>query len=189
MLKISNKIKRELDSACRVLDSGGVIAYPTEYCFGLGCDPRDETAVQRLLDIKARSAEQGVILIAASLDQVKLYANWSEISDPDAIMDSWPGPNTWVMPAHKSVSAMVRGKYESIAMRIPQHDFCLTLLTQYGHPIVSTSANRSGEKEHLLASTVKQDIGVECDYIIDLPVGGAQRASTIRDAITGTTLR
>jgi L-threonylcarbamoyladenylate synthase len=179
----------ELTRACEALKHGGVIAYPTEYCFGLGCDPRDGDAIHRLLTIKRRNVEQGVILIAGNLEQVELYADLGAVSNVTPVIESWPGPNTWVLPALEHVSSMVRGSHSSIAMRIPQHDFCLNLLHLFGHPIVSTSANRSGRKEHLSASTVRLDIGVECDYIVDLDVGGAKSASTIRDASTGITLR
>lgn len=185
----SNDSLDTIHTALAVLKAGGVIAYPTEYCFGLGCDPRNEEAVLRLLEIKRRKAEQGVILIAADLNQIACYANLDDIPERDAVVASWPGPNTWLLPARKDVPNFIKGRHATIAMRIPKHDFCLALLHAYGHPIVSTSANRSGEPEHLLAQTVKQDLGDDCDLVIDLPVGGAKQASTIRDAMTGAVLR
>ncbi len=178
-----------IQSAVAVLRNGGVIAYPTEYCFGLGCDPRNESAVLRLLEIKRRKAEQGVILIAADLNQINCYANFDDVSDQDLITATWPGPNTWLLPTREGVPEFIRGRHATIAMRIPQHDFCLALLAEFGHPIVSTSANRSGEPEHLVAETVEQDLGDECDLVVNFPVGGAKQASTIRDAMTGAVLR
>ena len=185
----NSDLQNQISLAVKTLSEGGVIAYPTEYCFGLGCDPRDSGAVQKILNIKRRSAEQGVILIAGSLSQIDEYADTQVLPDFDAVASTWPGPNTWLLPAKKTVPTWVRGKHSSIAMRIPDHAFCLSLLQAFGHPIVSTSANRSGEKEHLIAASVQRDMGVECDYIIDATVGGASSASTIRDAITGATLR
>lgn len=179
----------QIEHATEVLIAGGVIAYPTEYCFGLGCDPRNNAAVEKLLAIKRRKAEQGVILIAANLEQVGLYADLAALPKLEHVTSSWPGPNTWLLPALSSVPSNIRGRHTSVAMRIPAHQCCLDLLISYGHPIVSTSANRSGEKEHLSADSVRRDIGVECDFIIDAPVGGALRASVIRDALTGKTLR
>lgn len=179
----------ELNNAVSTLRAGGVIAYPTEYCFGLGCDPRNQQAVEKLLAIKRRSATQGVILIAGDIQQVSVYADLDRVPNLAAVTDSWPGPNTWLLPAYDAVPSFIRGQHQTIAMRIPEHDFCLAMLNQFSHPIVSTSANRSGEKEHLSAATVKRDMGVECDYIVDVAVGGADRASTIRDALTGSTLR
>ncbi|MCH2190129.1 MAG: threonylcarbamoyl-AMP synthase [Gammaproteobacteria bacterium] len=178
-----------VNTAVQVLHRGGVIAYPTEYCFGLGCDPRNRDAVERLLAIKRRKAEQGVILIAADLAQVGHYAELQYLKNKDLVLSTWPGPNTWLLPIKESVPDFIKGQHSSIAMRIPQHEFCLALLNEYGHPIVSTSANRSGEPEHLTASSVANDIGDECDLVIDLPVGGLKRASIIRDAVTGATIR
>lgn len=179
----------QIDLAVRSLSEGGVIAYPTEYCFGLGCDPRNSAALEKLLTIKRRKAEQGVILIAADLDQVQEYADIQQLQNIETIRSTWPGPNTWLLPAKPAVSELVRGEHLSIAMRIPDHALCLSLLNAFGHPIVSTSANRSGEKEHLEARTVKRDLGEECDYVIDAPVGGASSPSTIRDALSGAILR
>ena len=173
----------------KVLQQGGIIAYPTEYCFGLGCDPRDRQAVERLLQIKQRKVEQGVILIAGDSNQVSHYADLEQLVSKHEILASWPGPNTWLLPAHASVPDYIRGQHETIAMRIPDHQFCLALLNEFAHPIVSTSANRSGQPEHLVTCSVVADMGEDCDLIVDLPVGGATRASTIRDAITGSTLR
>jgi len=186
---LNPSLRQQVFRAARALREGGVIAYPTEYCFGLGCDPRDTAAMQKLLSIKRRQAEQGVILIAADLHQVGFYADLNSVADITRITLSWPGPTTWLLPALDGISTLVRGKHKSIAMRIPDHDFCLALLQEFGHPIVSTSANRSGEKEHLSAATCEDDLGVECDFIVDAPVGGATRASAIRDALTGHTLR
>lgn len=182
-------VQKHVNKASEVLQGGGIIAYPTEYCFGLGCDPRDSSAVERLLKIKQRKAEQGLILIAGDLSQVTQYAELESVPNIEQIAQTWPGPNTWLLPAKDHVPDHVRGKHTQIAMRIPDHEFCLLLLAQFNHPIVSTSANRSGQKEHLTASSLDIDMGVECDYIVNLPVGGQKRASSIRDSMTGKLLR
>lgn len=175
--------------AVTALRSGGVIAYPTEYCFGLGCDPRNIEAVARLLDIKQRKAEQGVILIAANIEQVSCYAELENLSSLRQITDSWPGPNTWVIPAKPAVSNWLRGMHTSIAMRISDHPVCLSLCREFDHPIVSTSANRHGQEALLTAVDVGQEFADQLDYIVDAPVGGATQASTIRDAISGQIFR
>jgi len=92
-------VQNSLDNAVGTLNDGGVIAYPTEFCFGLGCDPRDARALKKLLDIKQRKAEQGVILIAGALDQVEHYAEFASLPNAAEIKASWPGPNTWLLPA------------------------------------------------------------------------------------------
>ncbi len=182
-------IKEQVLNATRVLHAGGVIAYPTEYCFGLGCDPRNERAVDRLLSIKQRSREQGVILIAADFEQVQYLTDWSTIECQDEIRASWPGPNTWLLPAKPSVAPWVRGKHTSVAMRVPGHAVSVALCKQFGFPIVSTSANRHGSPALLDAQDVQNELGGELDYIFDFPVGGATSASTIRDALSGNYLR
>jgi L-threonylcarbamoyladenylate synthase len=179
----------QISNAVSALRSGGVIAYPTEYCFGLGCDPRDTDALGRLLKIKQRKKDQGVILIAADITQVAQYAEMRGLERFDQIENSWPGPNTWVLPAKESVSTWVRGKHSSIAMRVSSHACCLALCDEFGHPIVSTSANRHGQDALLTAADVIKEFGPELDFVVNAPVGDAAAASTIRDAISGEQLR
>ncbi|MGK0375237.1 MAG: L-threonylcarbamoyladenylate synthase [Arenicella sp.] len=182
-------MKVSLQQAVTALRDGGIIAYPTEYCFGFGCDPRNAQAVGRLLEIKQRKAEQGLILIAADLEQASVYANLNELERLKQITDSWPGPNTWLIPAKESVSHWIRGKHASVAMRISDHPICLSLCHEFGHAIVSTSANRHGQDALLCAADVSREFAQVLDYIVDAPVGSATQASRIRDAITGQQLR
>ena len=182
-------MKEILNKAVTVLRQGGVIAYPTEYCFGLGCDPRQVKAIQRILAIKQRQAQQGLILIAADLHQINFYAQTEGLERLPEIKASWPGPNTWLLPAKASVNEWLRGRHTSIAMRIPQHNFCLSLCTQFDHAIVSTSANRHGQADLINMQEVEDELGNEVDYIVDGSVGGAEKASTIRDAISGEICR
>ncbi|MFT6407193.1 MAG: L-threonylcarbamoyladenylate synthase [Arenicella sp.] len=178
-----------IQHAVAALRSGGVIAYPTEYCFGLGCDPRNTTALARLLKIKQRKKEQGVILIASTIEQISYYAELGDLVRLKEITDSWPGPNTWVLPAKDTVSNWVRGEHCSVAMRISDHAVCLSLCREFGHPIVSTSANRHGRDALLSAADIIEEFADELDYVIDASVGDATTASTIRDAITGQQFR
>lgn len=189
-MDITNSIKQ----AASVLKNGGVIAYPTEYCFGLGCDPQNHLAIERLLKIKQRQAEQGLILVASDVLQVDQYVEFSnstKISAPRKaqIKQSWPGPNTWILPARSDVSQWVRGQHEGVAMRISAHSICQALCEEFGGAIVSTSANRHGQPALLNADEVRADMQSELDFIIDAPVGGANKPSTIRNGLTGQLLR
>ena len=179
----------QIENAVIALRAGGVIAYPTEYCFGLGCDPRNVQALSRLLDIKQRKKEQGVILVAANTEQISEYADLSLLPNIDQVTASWPGPNTWVLPVRDSVSDWVRGKHTSIAMRVSAHDVCHSLCREFAHPIVSTSANRHGQQALLSAAEVCEEFNDELDFVVDLAVGDSSSASTIRDAMTGKRLR
>lgn len=183
-----------LSNAVKALQLGGVIAYPTEYCFGLGCDPQNIKAIEKLLKIKQRQKEQGVILIAANIEQVTDYAKLDVIPNFDSIKESWPGPNTWILPAQESVSNWVKGRHSSIAMRISAYDFCQQLCDEFGGAIVSTSANRHGQASKLDAHSVKLEFGDAVDYVCDIPIqfessADTPKASTIRDAMTGEILR
>ena len=183
------QIQQQLTEAVKVLRAGGVIAYPTEYCFGLGCDPRNQASVERLLQIKQRAATQGVILIAADLTQIEDYAELDALTRLAEIQASWPGPNTWLLPTKANVPTWVRGKHTTIAMRIPGHTLSRALCREFGHAIVSTSANRHGQPALLTTEGVVAELGDELDLVVDAPVGGSASASTIRDAISGQILR
>lgn len=195
----------DIKHAISVLQDGGVIAYPTEFCFGLGCDPANGSAIQRILEIKQRTVEQGVILIAANVLQVEEYAELNADSlaqdIKQEILASWPGPVTWLLPAKQHASTWIRGEHSSIAMRVTAHALSNELCSQFGGAIVSTSANRHGQPALTKAQAVVDELGSEVDYVIDSSVGVANskendndrtqdlKASQIRDAITGKRLR
>ncbi len=189
MTSSSEKIDHKLSLAISALNTGGVIAYPTEYCFGLGCDPDNDNAIEHLLKIKQRKADQGVILIASSIEQIERYVDLHASPIVDDILASWPGPNTWVLPAHKAVSPLVKGRHTGVAVRVTKNGVSQKLCAQYGGAIVSTSANRHGQSAILNAKSVIAEMGDELSYVIDETVGGAKSASTIRDGITGQQLR
>lgn len=179
----------DISNAASALRSGGVIAYPTEYCFGLGCDPRDDDSIERLLSIKQRSAQQGVILIASEVEHIARYVDLDSSDLLADILASWPGPNTWVLPALSDVSMYVRGRHKGVAVRVTQNPVCRALCSAFGGAIVSTSANRHGQPALLDATSVEQEMGGELDYIVHQRVGGALAASTIRDGLTGQKIR
>lgn len=181
------KIQRAAD----VLRAGGVIAYPTEHCFGLGCDPNNARAIQRILAIKRRAAEQGLIVIGLDEAQLGVYADFSALdsSQLQRVRATWPGPNTWLVPAHTDVSTLLRGQHQSIAVRLTANEICRDLLAEFGHAIVSTSANRHGEAALLEASEVTREMGREVDFVLEFAVGGAAAPSTIRDALSNQQLR
>lgn len=185
----SSQFGDAINQAIEFLRAGGVVAYPTEYCFGLGCDPNNVDAVKRLLSIKQRQREQGVILIAASSEQACDYVELDRSPIKSEILASWPGPNTWILPARDSVSEWVRGRHQGVAIRVPEHSICLQMCSQFESAIVSTSANRHGQPALLNASDVQAEMGVELDYVLDAPVGGALSASTIRDGLSGAQIR
>ncbi len=183
----------DLTNALHVLNTQGVIAYPTESVFGLGCDPDCDSAIQKILDLKKRPAFKGLILIAADIEQLKNYADFSLLTEAQlaAVSKTWPGPFTWIVPAKTTLSKLISGDFNSIAVRVSAHPVVQQLCTQFGKPIISTSANLSG----LEACTDNKQVAEMflnhplLDYIIEQPVSGLKNPSQIRDALSGKRLR
>lgn len=175
--------------AASIMRAGGVIAYPTEAVWGLGCDPLDAAAVGRILELKQRPATMGLILIAASMEQLEPWVAPVSQEIEARINATWPGPVTWVMPAQGWVPAWVHGGRGSLAVRVTAHEQSAALCRETGFPIVSTSANRSGHPPARSAIQVQRWFGDELDFILRGATGGRERPSEIRDAITGLPLR
>ncbi len=173
------------------LTSGNVIAYATEAVFGLGCDPDNQAAVLKLLNIKQRSVAKGLILIAADWSQLLPYVARDQLSESamQRVLASWPGPFTWVMPARASTPRWLTGNFDSLAVRVTAHPQVRDLCLAYGKPLVSTSANLSGAAPCRNVDEVRAQLGERVDYVLPGAVGGATNPSQIRDAITGKVLR
>ncbi|MET0231762.1 MAG: Sua5/YciO/YrdC/YwlC family protein, partial [Rhodanobacteraceae bacterium] len=156
-----------------------------------GCDPHDRSAFERLFAIKRRPPTQGVLLIAADLDQVLPYID--EAAVPAEAMrravETWPGPNTWIFPRAAGVPAWLAGAHAGIALRVTAHEPAAALCRAFGGALVSTSANRHGEPPARSAEEVETALGNEIDAILNAGVGGLERPTPIRDAMTGAVVR
>lgn len=175
------------DKAAQILKSGGVIAYPTEGVFGLGCLPSDDKAVQRLLAIKQRAPSKGLILLAASASQ---FDGW--ISLPAGISLPAPDPDepiTWIAPAGEKACYLIRGDNAGIAVRITTNPVALAICEAAGSPIVSTSANLSGQPVARNQFILRRQFGRLVDYVVPGPCGPSAGASEIRDILSGDVLR
>ncbi|QFI39639.1 threonylcarbamoyl-AMP synthase [Moritella marina ATCC 15381] len=180
-----------ISNAVTALKNQQVIAYPTEAVFGLGCDPMNETAVQRLLTIKQRPIEKGLILIAANLAQLEPYVDLSKLTAEqiDKIKQTWPGPATWVMPAKAQVPKWLTGKFDSIAVRVSAHSTVQKLCLAFGGPITSTSANLTGLTPCVTTAEVTAQLEPLLGAIVDETVGQLAQPTTITDAVTGKVYR
>lgn len=178
-----------LRRASKVVRNGGVIAYPTEAVYGLGCDPLEYAAVERILDIKQRDAAKGVILIASSIHQLLPFMAKLEPAVIKKLEASWPGPVTWVVPASPGLPAWLTGGRETIAVRVTAHPVAAALCTACDMALVSTSANRSGYPPARTAMEVRTHLGEGVDYILPGLVGGSAKPTEIREALTGKVLR
>lgn len=175
--------------ALRAVRHAGVIAYPTEAVWGLGCDPTNELALQRLLAIKRRDPDKGLILVAADMQQCsELLAPLSR-EQREKLSSSWPGPTTWLVPHHGLVHPLVHGRFSSVALRVSSHPLVEALCKAFGGPLVSTSANPQGRPPALNGMTVRRYFGGALDYVLEGSLGGSTRPSEIRDLATGQILR
>ncbi|MBK1701878.1 Sua5/YciO/YrdC/YwlC family protein [Thiococcus pfennigii] len=175
--------------AAAVIAAGGVLAYPTEAVYGLGCDPRDAAAVSRLLALKRRSVTKGLILIAADFVQLEPYVHRLAQARMDEILASWPGPNTWLLPARVETPGWLTGEHTTLAVRVTAHPIAAALCRCFGGAIVSTSANLSDRRPARTALEVRRRLAGAPDMILVGDCGGAERPSRIRDGATGRTLR
>ena len=176
-------------AVARAVRTGGLIAYPTEAVYGLGCDPRNERAVRRLLALKRRSPRKGLILIAADFTQLAPYLQSLTAADQIQLDATWPGPYTWLIPARPEVPRWLRGQFDTLAVRVTAHPLVAALCRACGHPLVSTSANFSGRPPARTALAVRRQLGEKIDALLPGPTGGAARPTEIRDLRTGRLMR
>lgn len=179
------------EQALSALQQGEVIAYPTEGVFGVGCDPDSPQAIQKLLMLKQRPVEKGLILIAASYQQLLPYIDESQLSQEqlETVKASWPGPYTWIMPASDKVSHWVSGQFDTIAVRVTDHPLVQKMCLALGKPLTSTSANLSGFPPCLTTQEVQAQLGDRLLVILHGETSGRDKPSEIRDAKTLKVLR
>lgn len=173
--------------AVSVLRAGGVIAYPTEAVWGLGCDPLQPQALQRLLALKARDPAKGLILIAAQMDQLVGFIEVPSRTALRRARETWPGPVTWVFPAGPLASPTLTGGRNTLAVRVSAHPVVQALCRACDHPLVSTSANRSGRSPARTRTELRLRFGSL--PLVPGALGGLERPTAIREAATGNYLR
>ncbi|MWN91186.1 L-threonylcarbamoyladenylate synthase type 1 TsaC [Gilliamella sp. Pra-s65] len=172
------------------LKNGEVIAYPTEAVFGLGCDPDCELAILKLLQLKHRSVDKGLILIASHYQQLIPYIDELAITNEQKqlALTNWPGPITWIFPKNKKTPYFLTGKFDSIAVRVTSHPLVCKLCDLYGKPIVSTSANLSNHEPCKTAIEVAKQFGQNFP-ILEGETGHRSQPSEIKDIKTGRIIR
>lgn len=176
-----------LRMAAGIVRAGGVVAYPTEGVFGLGCRPDDAAAVLRILEIKRRDPLQGLLLIAA--DEAQLDG-WIELPATHADLRSTPErPVTWIVPATAAVPGWIRGRHAGVAIRLTAHPVAAALCREAGLPLVSTSANVAGRPPARNALVLRRQFGALVDFVVPGRCGPAGGPSEIRDLATGRILR
>ncbi len=175
--------------AADCLRAGQVIAYPTEAVFGLGCDPLNESAVRKVLALKHRPAESGLILIGSSFAQFEPWIGEIPEAQLHVAHATWPGPVTWLFPRSPLASDFITGTHETIAIRVTAHPGCIELCEAFGGPIVSTSANPRSAPPARSAGEVEGYFGNFLGGILEGNLGGNENPSEIRDLRTGAAVR
>lgn len=176
-----------LRQAVRSLRNGGLLAYPTEAVWGLGCDPANEQALDRLLRLKQRPWQKGLILVAADWAQLQ---PWLALEQPPApLAPLWPGPVTALLPPAPGLSPLLTGQHHRIAVRISAHPPVRALCHAFGGALVSTSANRHGHPAPRTVFGVRQQLTGAGYAVYNAALGAATRPSRIIDPFSGEILR
>jgi len=179
----------QLRQAAETLKNGGVIAYPTEAVYGLGCQPFDQAAVSRVLDLKQRHPGKGLILISDKLSRLEPFLKPLSKTERSKLAKSWPGPNTWLIPVQDWVPAWLTGSHGTLAVRVTAHPVASGLCKLAGMPIVSTSANIAGHRPARTSLQVRRQFGDQLDAIVSGRTDSTANPSTIRDLKTGRVIR
>jgi len=174
--------------AVRQLAAGGIIAYPTDTVYGLGCDPLNGIAVLRLLELKHRSIDPGVILIASDITQLRPWLLPLSPAVKKRVTARRKEPLTWTLPCAPEIPVWLRGNHATLAVRITRHPVAAALCQHWDGPLVSTSANIHGQHPATKALRVLNNFNGSLDYILHGDCGSG-RPSIIRDGLNGRILR
>jgi L-threonylcarbamoyladenylate synthase len=175
--------------AVRHLRQGGVLAYPTESVYGLGCNPNFSDAVQFIGQLKGRRAGKTFLLIASEFSQVEPWVAPLTRVQRDSLLERWPGPVTWVVPASDLAPRWLVAGDNTIAIRVTAHPLAKSLCRACGSALVSTSANPAGMPAARTSLKVRCYFGSESIKILAGPVGANSKPSAIYELISGKRLR
>src|SRR2546425_5383349 len=168
--------------AARLVLEGGLIAYPTDTVYGLGCNPFDATAVDRL--VKAKERVKGALpILVSSLKSAERLGEMNEVASRLA-RKFWPGPLTLVVTKMSNLPAKVTGDSQMVGLRIPNHETAITLIQESGGAIIGTSANISGHPSLSTAEEVLRDFGGRVDLVLDGGPALRGRESTVVQVIS-----
>ena len=178
-----------VSQAAKRLQDGEVIAYPTEAVYGLGCDPGNEAAVRRILELKDRPVEAGLILISDTFERLEPFTRPVGDGHMEKAMSLWPGPVTWLFPRGDNVPDWLAGSHDTVAFRLTAHPVCRALCRAFGAAIVSTSANPGQSEPARSVSQVQRYFGTSIGGVVEGELGGDDSPSEIRDLASDRVLR
>lgn len=174
------EIQREADACVRVLREGGIILYPTDTVWGLGCDATSAEAVERIYRLKRSQNKKSMLVLCSSEDMVVRYVNKAPAIAFE-VMSLATSPLTLILPGAGGLAENLIPEEGTLGVRIPDHEFCQLLLRGLGRPIVSTSANLSGEATPVGLGDVAREIIEGVDRVVDPRFEGkpTRKASSI----------
>ena len=178
----------QINRSVSVIQTGGILAYPTEAVFGLGCSPYCLNAVNKIFKLKRRNTEKGLILVGADISQFSEIVDANRVMNMSEVLATWPGPVTWILPTKPGVPAWLTGKNRGLAVRISAHPV-VSILCEKAGIMVSTSANPAGMVPARDFHQVRKYFADQIDYIFPGYVGADRGPTEIRDAQTGKILR
>lgn len=163
---MTEDLKYEVDAAVKALKAGDVILYPTDTVWGLGCDATLDNAVQRIFDLKKRDDAKSVIILVSDADMLARYVRQIPPMALD-LLEINDKPMTIIYPEGVGLSPKVIAEDGSVAIRIPQNEFCVEMIRAFGKPIVSTSANISGEETPACFAEINAEILDGAEHIVE----------------------
>ena len=170
------------------LKSGEVIGYPTEAVYGIGCDPWNQSSVEKIAKIKGRKKRQTFLMVASSIDQLTDLIDISRLSSQ--VKSSWPGHTTWLIKAKENVPYWLQDEQTNkVGVRVSNHPLVRELCNEYGKPIISTSANISGKEEIKNQQEFIRTFSSDINYLVDGDLGDYDKASMIIDMETNKKIR
>tara|TARA_Y100000590_G_scaffold450345_1_gene589855 strand:+ start:9845 stop:10423 length:579 start_codon:yes stop_codon:yes gene_type:complete len=186
---ITPSAPEEYEDISDAIVKGKIIAYPTESVFGIGCDPENEQSINKIIEIKNRGKQKGLIIIA---DEVKKLSKFIHKDYLDLFIkksDIESKPTTWIVPSSKHVLNLVQGENSSVALRITQHPIASRICKYSNKAIISTSANISNKTPAKNSNEILMQFGEEIDIIVDERVGDSIKPTQIVDLITNKVIR
>lgn len=179
----------DIGVAVETFRQGGIVAYPTEAVWGLGCVPTDKQAVHKILNLKQRSVDKGLILVGSSADQFSVYLDGLEKHYFELFATQPKKPTTWLVPDNGTAPGWIVGKHQSVALRVSDHPIVVALCDALDGPIVSTSANPQGLPAAVNEAQVREYFSATIDFLVAGEVAGAAAPSEIKDLVTGEVFR
>ena len=177
-----------LNRFAHAVSQGAIFGYPTDTIWGFGCHPLIASSVARILQIKNRSADKGLILLSSRLEYCAAYIGLDN-EQLKPVLSTTDHPTTWLVPASGCCPAWIRGSNSTVAIRITDHPLLEFLCDRLKAPIVSTSANRSGKATARNSVQMRKQFGAELDFIVNGFTTGSNRPSEIKSLLNGTTAR